>query len=529
MQGVALILTRHGRDAEVAAAILAEGGVASHVCPDVHSLVERLGDDIGFVVAAEEALLNADLRGLGRWVESQPEWSDLPFIVLTRHGGGLERNPMAARTSELLGNVNFLERPFHPTTFLSMTRSALRSRQRQYEMRAHHETLEQRVAAQIAQRQRAEEQLRQAQKVEMLGQLTGGVAHDFNNLLMVVMVNLELLGRLVTGNSTAKQLIDAAMQSTKRGAALTQRLLAFSHRQELSVASYDLAALITDMRDLLQRSLGSTYRLRLTLPEGLPPAYVDANQIELAILNLVINARDAMPEGGELHIELFAGRPPSVLGDATDSFLCIAVTDRGRGMDAETLRRATEPFFSTKPQGKGTGLGLSMIDGLARQLGGTLKLESDVGRGTRAELWLPVAPSEAPTMRTRVLQQAHEPEPMEPLNVLLVDDDPSVAEGTRGLLESLGHQVTTADSGAVALQLVDGKRPPDVVITDYAMPSMTGAQLARELHSRYPGLPIILATGYAEFPPEQEIDLPRLTKPYERRALADQLRRVVQH
>jgi signal transduction histidine kinase len=426
--------------------------------------------------------------------------------------------------------------------------TALRGRRRQYATRAHldelvqaqarlqqaldslgqlNDSLEQRVAAQIAQRERAEEQLRQAQKMEMLGQLTGGVAHDFNNLLMVVMVNLELIGRLTPDNPMARQLIDAAQQSARRGAALTQRLLAFSRRQELNLESHDLARLLQGMRDLLQRSLGTTYTLRLTLPEDLPPALVDANQLELAVLNLAINGRDAMPDGGELHLEVSQRAAPGELaGCGPADYLCISVIDHGQGMDEETLRRAREPFFSTKPPGKGTGLGLSMIDGLARQLRGALRLESAVGRGTRAELWLPAAPATIPTVPSTGQSPAAEPAGMTTLRVLLVDDDVQVARGTQGLLESLGHEVMLADSGAAALALLAEGPPPDVVITDYSMPQMTGAQLARAVRALHPELPIILATGYAEFPPGDALDLPRLNKPYERSALADQLRQV---
>ena len=539
----ALVLAAQGRDAQVATSMLREGGIEALSCASVRDLTQQLSDDVGFVVVAEEALRSADLKGLAQWIETQPEWSDLPFIVLTHHGGGVERNPSAARIAEILGHVNFLERPFHPTTFLSIARSAIRNRMRQFETRAHldalmraqarlsdlNESLEQHVATQIAQRERAEEQLRQAQKMEMLGQLTGGVAHDFNNLLMVVLVNLELLSRLFPDHPTARQLIEAAAQSTKRGAALTQRLLAFSRRQELVVESHDLAPLVHGMRDLLQRSLGSPYRLEILAPEGLPPALVDANQIELAVLNLAVNARDAMPDGGEIRIEIVRCRdaPVELALPGGMGYLCLSVTDDGAGMDAETLRRATEPFFSTKPKGKGTGLGLSMIDGLARQLRGALRLHSAPGRGTRAELWLPQAATDAPTVRTRTLRAASEPPPMTPLDVLLVDDEAPVAQGTKGLLESLGHRVTTADSGAAALALLDQGAAPDLVITDYAMPQMTGTQLAQALRQRRPQLPVILATGYAEFPSGVGSDLPRLIKPYERRTLADQLRRVV--
>jgi signal transduction histidine kinase/CheY-like chemotaxis protein len=546
----ALILAPQGRDARLAAGLLGEIGIPTEICPDLDTLCGSLDDEIALILVTEETLRSADLRRLSDWIGAQPSWSDLPFIVLTQRGGNLERTPFAVHLYQVLGNVSFLERPFHTVTLLSVARAALRSRSRQYEardrlaimresderLRQLNETLEQRVAArsaalerahasvleEIKQRQRAEEQLRQSQKMELVGQLTGGVAHDFNNLLMVVLVNLELLRKYVGGNANLEKLIDAAVRSARRGSLLTQRMLAFARRQELHIGGYDLVALLGGMGDLLERSLGSPIELRMDLPEGLPPALIDANQFELALLNLAVNARDAMPEGGELRIAVDCAHPGELpLKD--DRYLRVSVVDTGTGMDAETLQRATEPFFSTKELGKGTGLGLSMIHGLANQLGGALHLESSPGAGTRAELWLPVARSVTQTAEETL--PADTPD-MPPLKVLLVDDDELVAASTRGMLETLGHQVVTASSGPDALQRLDSDEDIELLITDYLMPQMTGAQLAHAVRERRPSLPILLATGYADFADGAGIELPRLDKPYDQSQLSAGIRKV---
>ncbi len=549
----ALVLAPQGRDGAIAAALLAECGLASTECVSVEQVVDRLDNEVVLALCTEETLKTADLRAIAAWVRGQPSWSDLPFMVITHKGGAMEPNPHAARIAEVLGNVSFLERPFHATTFLSVVRSAMRARERQYEARARmdalhesderlrqlNETLEQRVAVrsaelqqahasvleQITQREKAEEQLRQAQKMELVGQLTGGVAHDFNNLLMVVLTNLELVRRRCPGDQLTEQLIEAAVRSARRGAVLTQRLLAFSRRQELTIAGFDLAVLLRGMSDLLERSVGPSVELEMVLPENLPPGLVDGNQLELALLNLVVNARDAMPDGGSVTIEVRAQDPDAALSLPPGRYVCLSVTDTGQGMDAATLKRATEPFFSTKERGKGTGLGLSMIHGLAMQLSGALRLESELGKGTRAEMWLPVAPAVAASLEA--VPRPEVSSSLSPLNVLLVDDDELISQSTRGMLEALGHHVMAAGSGAEALRLINEDHAFDLMITDYAMPHMTGAQLAQHVRGRRPQLPILLATGYAEFPGGAGEDLPRLNKPYEQHQLAAEIARVL--
>ncbi len=284
------------------------------------------------------------------------------------------------------------------------------------------------VLAEVAQREEAEEQLRQAQKVETLGQLTGGVAHDFNNLLAAVIGNLELQRRHVADDGRAMRLIDSALSGAQRGATLTQRMLAFARQQELDPKPVDLGALVHGMASLLERSVGGMAELVYEIDESLPRALADANQLQLALLNLVVNARDAMPNGGTITVRVERADPGENDGLPAGDYVRLAVIDSGTGMDAETLRRALEPFFSTKEIGKGTGLGLSMIGGLAIQLKGALRLASEPGRGTAAELLLPAVAYAAESVPVKM---PAEPAAAVPITILLVEDDALIAMSTR--------------------------------------------------------------------------------------------------
>jgi PAS domain S-box-containing protein len=374
--------------------------------------------------------------------------------------------------------------------------------------------------AQVALEQ-AREALAQAQKMEAVGQLTGGVAHDFNNLLMAVLGSLELLRKRLPDDPKLTRLLDNAIQGAQRGASLTQRMLAFARRQELKPEAVDLPNLVHGMTDLLQRSIGPQVHIETRFPLGLPRVMVDAHQCELALLNLTVNARDAMPEGGTITI---AGREVTEAeAGASDlpqgRYACLSVTDTGAGMDAETLARAQEPFFTTKGVGKGTGLGLPMVQGLAAQSRGRLLLRSSPGEGTTAEMWFPLAePTE--TQADPIPVPVRPRAPTRSLTVLIVDDDLLVLENTAAMLEDLGHRVIEARSGQEALDLLHRTRSLDLVITDHAMPSMTGAQLAEQIGAVRPGLPVILASGYAEMPSGQSLNLPRLSKPFDQSALA---------
>ncbi len=369
----------------------------------------------------------------------------------------------------------------------------------------------------VTERRRAEEQLRQSQKMETIGQLTGGVAHDFNNLLAAIQGSLELLRKRMPDDATAHRYIDAALQGARRGASLTSRLLAFARRQDLNPVATDMAQLLEGMRSLVDRSIGPLVVVVYDMAGGLPPARVDPNQLELAVLNLAVNARDAMPDGGTLTIGLDKRAADGALGLDGD-FLIVSVADTGTGMDAETLASAIEPFFSTKELGKGTGLGLSMVYGLAEQLGGALHLRSTLGAGTTAELWLPISQAKAAPAPPAQAVEATLPA----LRILVVDDDALVAMGTIDMLEDLGHAVIEAYSGQQALDVLARGEAVDVMVTDFAMPGMTGVELARQARELHPGLPILLATGYADLPSGSS-DLPRLPKPFQQSEIAGRL------
>jgi signal transduction histidine kinase/ActR/RegA family two-component response regulator len=375
------------------------------------------------------------------------------------------------------------------------------------------------------QRLTAEQRLLQAQKMESIGQLTGGIAHDFNNLLAVILGNLELLRKRIQDDERAKRLLDGALQGAQRGAALTQRLLAFSRRQDLTPQAVDVAQLVSSMTDLLARALGPSIKIVTRFPSGLPPVKVDPNQLEMALLNLAVNARDAMPTSGTITIsahseEVMEGKEH---GLSPGAYVCVSVSDTGMGMDAATLARAIEPFFTTKGVGKGTGLGLSMIHGLAVQSGGALKLKSEVGKGTTAEIWLPRGEAMAAVPAS---DENARPE-HRTCTVLLVEDDPLVMSGTAAMLEDLDHKVVEASSGEEALRILRENGSIDLVVTDHAMPGMTGLDLAEQIRREWPALPILLASGHAELPERNGLAIPRLTKPFRQDELESAIASVV--
>ncbi len=378
-------------------------------------------------------------------------------------------------------------------------------------------------AARIA-LERAQEALLQAQKLDAIGQLTGGVAHDFNNLLMVVLSSLELLKRRMPDDEKSRRLIDNAVQGAKRGVTLTQRMLAFARRQELVPVALYVRDLIRGMQDLLERALGSTIRVVLDFPSELRPVLIDANQLELAILNLAVNARDAMPNGGTLTIgtrlENVGAETPAL---RPGEYVCLSISDTGNGMSPETLAHAMEPFFTTKGVGKGTGLGLPLVHGLAAQSGGRFVLSSNEGFGTRAELWLPVAAVNAENAAAPGARAAP-PGSYERLVIVAVDDDALVLAGTVAMLEDLGHTVLPATSARQALDLVRSESDVDLVITDQVMPHMTGAELCAALAGERPDLPVILATGFSETPGDLSSIASRLAKPFDQADLAECIR-----
>ncbi len=369
-----------------------------------------------------------------------------------------------------------------------------------------------------------QEALRQSQKLESMGQLTGGVAHDFNNLLTPIIGSLDMLMRRGLGSERERRLIDGALQSAERAKMLVQRLLAFARRQPLQPIAVDLSELVHGMADLIGSTLGPKIDLRVSIGEHLPPARADRNQLEMAILNLSVNARDAMPDGGELTIEATneyldednAGALPA------GSYNRLAVRDTGCGMNAEIQTRAIEPFFSTKGVGKGTGLGLSMAHGLAAQLGGGLTIRSAPSDGTTVELWLPVS---GDVVSDETMHKATGAVGSGRGVALLVDDEELVRMSTADMLGDLGYEVVEANSAEEAVALIESGTFPDVLVTDHLMPGMNGDQLARLMRDRRPGLPILIVSGYAENE-GMSADLPRLTKPFRNAELAALLAKV---
>ena len=372
-----------------------------------------------------------------------------------------------------------------------------------------------------AQLEEAREALFQSQKMDAVGQLTGGVAHDFNNLLMAIMGSLEMVKKRGITDPAIARLIDNAFQGAQRGANLTQRMLAFARRQPLNPQALDIAQLVTSMGELLRGSLGPSVELALDFPPDLPHVQADENQLELALLNLAVNARDAMPDGGTIRI---GASRETVAGDralAGGTYVRLWVKDEGEGMDENTLARAAEPFFTTKGIGKGTGLGLAMVHGMAAQSGGRLAIKSEKGVGTTAEIWLPLSEYLAPADAGSGAQaEATGPRA---LTILAVDDDALVLFNTTAMLEDLGHTVVEAYSGKDALAAL-ATQTFDLVITDQAMPRITGAQLVAEIRKTQPDLPVIVATGYAELPPGTVDNVLVLNKPFTEQQLEAALR-----
>jgi PAS domain S-box-containing protein len=386
------------------------------------------------------------------------------------------------------------------------------------------EDLESRVEERTREREVVLRQLHESQKMESIGQLTGGVAHDFNNLLSVILGSLGLLKKAVPQDPRVSRLLDRAIQGAERGATLTTRLLAFARRQELKVEFVALQKLIPSMLDFLRHSAGPNVAIYAEISPEVYAIEVDANQLELALINLAVNARDAMPRGGSLTIACHNEENGKKVGLSRDAFVCITITDTGEGMTEETLARAQEPFFTTKGVGKGTGLGLSMVQGFTAQSGGAMRLKSELGKGTTVTLWLPRA-RESVIMPARI--EPSELARARNLRVLLVDDDILVSMGGADMLLDLGHSVTEAQSGSQALKLLESDSSFDVVVTDFAMPGMNGFELARRIKERHSKLPVILATGYAELPANKSVEFERLSKPYTAKDLAAALEKAV--
>ncbi len=641
MQDRVLILAPRGRDAAIAADLLARNAIVATICEDQSALLQDLNTAAGAVLLTEEALTSEDPTALTDWVAAQPSWADIPFVVLA-NGTKTPRTLHATQRLRDLGNVVLLERPLHAEAMLGAIRSALTARGRQYELRDVAVTLERAVedrtaelrlaresleialdaagmgswdldlltsetrrtqrhdeifgypagrvdwdvdtfldhvdpvqravvkqtfeealrsgtldlecgidaadgvqrwivakgrvrydavgtairmtgvVSDVTDRMEADAQLAQAQKMDAIGQLTGGVAHDFNNLLTPIVGSLDLLRRRHKDDERTQRMIGGALQAAERAATLTQRLLAFARRQALQPRAVDIGALIDGLVDLIRRSLGPSITVVLEVPRHLSSARVDPNQLELALLNLAINARDAMPGGGRLTLSVseVVVDDRNMVGLAAGSYVRLTSADTGIGMDRATLARATEPFFSTKGVGKGTGLGLSMVHGLAAQSGGTLRLTSEPGAGTAVELWLP-ATTEAPA---DTIETASEPvQARRGAKVLLVDDEDLVRGATADMLRDIGYVVIEMASATQALSAIRSGVEADILVSDYLMPGMTGGQLISELRSSGNRMPALLVTGYAAAGEDVPDDIIRLAKPFRQVDLASRV------
>ena len=371
--------------------------------------------------------------------------------------------------------------------------------------------------------EQAREALFQAQKMEAIGQLTGGIAHDFNNLLMAILGSLEIAQRRMNADPRISPFLDNAVKGAQRGAALTQRMLAFARRQELAMGPVDVLDTVKGMNDILERALGPSIFVTTNFPLSLPPVKTDRAQLESALLNLAVNARDAMPSGGPIAIAAQRRTAREGGKQRPGEYIVLSVTDSGEGMDEETLAKATEPFFTTKGVGKGTGLGLSMVHGLAEQSGGAFALSSRKGHGTTAELWLPLA--SGPTAEVRDSAAITPIAANTSKRILVVDDDFLVLLNTVTMAEDLGHKVFGAGSADEALALLE-REAIDLLITDYAMPKMSGGQLAMKARERNPDLRVLVATGYAEMPEAYKGKFERLGKPFSENDLRSAIERA---
>ncbi|WP_313451454.1 response regulator [Pseudomonas rhodesiae] len=511
----AIVLAPMGRDGTLALMMLNEAGYSGVIASNLKALCEALEQGAGLLIIAAEALRGIDLEPLLEHLHQQPAWSDLPIVLLTHHGGG-EQNG-SSHLSGLLGNVTFLERPFHPVTLISLVSAALRGRRRQYEARDRLidlgeselrlqrtlETLEQQVEERTAQLRNNEEALRQSQKMEAVGQLTGGIAHDFNNMLTGIIGSLELLRRRVARGKLddLDSLIDLGVTSANRAAGLTHRLLAFSRRQSLDSKPVQINQLVTSMGELLQRSINESIGLDMRLSEQLWTAEADPNQLESALLNLVINARDAMPNGGRLIVETTNRHLDSVFTAAYGSltpgdYVELSVSDTGCGIPESVMGRVFDPFFTTKPIGQGTGLGLSMIYGFARQSRGHVIIHSEVGKGTTVSLFLPRFVGEViaqQTLNPTLLPYATDGE-----TVLIVEDDAAVRLLLSAVLKELGYAYVEASDGHTAVPIIQSDQRIDLLISDVGLPGMNGRQLAEIGRQLRPDLKVLFITGYAE-------------------------------
>jgi signal transduction histidine kinase/CheY-like chemotaxis protein len=543
-----LIHAPRGRDASVVQNVLARQHTESLVCTSEKDLMAALEEGAASVILTEEALpqLLAD-RHLLEWLRTQPPWSDFPFVVLATRREG-RRADKDFRSLHSLGNLVLLERPLNAETLASAADSAVRARRRQYAARQHLEELKgtrselerlngeledrilqrtrelasanDRLMKEINERERAQAALTQVQKMEAIGRLTGGIAHDFNNLLHVVNMNLELVS-LYAKEEKVKPVVDRAKSAARRGARLTNQLLSFARSQSLMPRLTRVNQLILGMKDLLEISVGSGVEVVLDLCEEDATVMLDASQLEMSILNLAVNSRDAMPEGGKLTISTGTRFLDEDRDLHEGDYVLVTVSDSGSGIPPNILPKVFDPFFTTKPVGRGTGLGLSQVYGFARQSGGVARIRSEEAKGTTVEMLFPEADAEAEaSAATR--QQPAVPVLAGAFHIMVIEDDPDVRRVIVECLSLIGYKVTEAGNGTEALaQLASIK--PDLLVVDYAMPDMTGAEVISEARKLVGDVPVILATGYADMAAVERLAgrPPILRKPFDIAQLGD--------
>ncbi len=555
-----LIHAPRGRDGNVVhtvRTVLSGQRLASQVCATEDDLLVALQEGAAAVILAEEALpqLLADDRLL-EWLKQQPPWSDFPFVVLAAEREG-RRADNEFRLLHSLGNLVLLERPLNAETLASAADAAVRARRRQYGTREHLEELKRtrselerlngeledrilmrtrelasandRLMKEINERERAQAALTQVQKMEAIGRLTGGIAHDFNNLLHVVNMNLELVS-LYAKEEKVKPVVERAKSAARRGARLTNQLLSFARSQSLLPKLTRVNQLILGMKDLLEISVGSGVEVELDLCEEDAAVVLDPSQLEMAILNLAVNSRDAMPEGGKLKISTGTRFLDEDRDLEPGDFVLISATDTGSGIPSNILPKVFDPFFTTKPVGTGTGLGLSQVYGFTRQSGGITRIHSAEGRGTTVEMLFPQADTDAESEEvTAMRQQPDVPALAGARHILVVEDDPDVRRVIVECLSLIGYRVTEAANGSEALAQLAAVKP-DLLVVDYAMPDMTGAEVISEARKLVGDLPVILATGYADMAAVERLaGKPRiLRKPFDIAQLGDAVSSVLE-
>jgi signal transduction histidine kinase/ActR/RegA family two-component response regulator len=518
-----LVYAPRGRDAAVVRDVV-QPRHAVKVCAGGAELMAAIREGAAAAVLTEEALVDGAVAvALRDWLRAQPSWSDFPFVVLASRQVG-PRAPGSLQVLHGLGNVILLERPLNAETLASAADSAVRARRRQYATRQHldeigraqaevqqlNAELERRIEArtrelaeannrlmkEIAERERAQAQLTQSQKMEAIGRLTGGIAHDFNNLLHVVNMNLELV-TLYAKEEKVKPVVDRAKSAARRGAKLTGQLLSFARSQSLVPKLTHVNKLLVGMKDLLEISAGSAVIVEFDLCDQDASIVVDPSQLEMAVLNLAVNSRDAMPEGGTLRISTCPKDASTTDGQLPQGdYVVVTVTDSGPGIPAQLLSKVFDPFFTTKPLGSGTGLGLSQVYGFARQSGGLAFIRSEIGKGTTVEMFFPAATADAEDY-TEPLAAPPMPRGTKASRILVVEDDADVRRVIVECLGLIGYTVAEAPNGTEGLAAI-AEQKPDVLVVDYAMPDMTGAEVISKAREMVGDLPVILATGYAD-------------------------------